>query len=307
MSVAKTELPVSDKNANHDDEPVRRSMLDAIPPTGLVLLAITAIQVGAAIAIHLFPVLGPTGTVAARIILSAVLLLLAARARIYSLLSSFRQHLLLLCAFGACIAAMNLFFYLAIERIPLGAAVAIEFIGPLGLAAITSRRLTHIFWVGLAALGIALLSPLAGVDLDPLGVGYALVAGIGWATFVVLAGRVGRSVSGNDGLVIGMSVAALLMLPLVLPVVDVLATRPLILLAAVGVALLSTTIPFLLEFSALQRLTPRAYGVLVSLEPAVAALVGALLLGERIGVQGIAAVMCVVVAAIGITVYDRKN
>ena len=282
-------------------------MLDAIPPAALVLLAIAAIQIGAALATHLFPALGAAGTVATRIIFAAVLLLLMARGRLHALLRSFTQHWPLLSAFGVCVAVMNLCFYMAIARIPLGAAVTIEFIGPLGLAAITSRRPAHFFWVALAAVGIVLLSPLSGVELDPVGVAFALVAGLGWAMFAVLAGRVGQRIPGHDGLVVGMCVAAVLMVPLVVPAVDVLVTEPLVLLAGMAVALLSTTLPFTLEFSALQRLTPRAYGVLVSLEPAVAALAGATLLGERIGIQGVTAVACVVTATIGITLYERKT
>ena len=137
--------------------------------------------------------------------------------------------------------------------------------------------------VGLAALGIVLLLPLTGVELDPVGVAFALIAGLGWATFAILAGRVGKRIPGHDGLVVGISVAAILMVPLVIPVVGVLATQPLILLAGLAVAVLSTTLPLTFEFSALQRLSPRTYGVLGSLEPRVAALAGALLLGERIG------------------------
>jgi inner membrane transporter RhtA len=202
---------------------------------------------------------------------------------------------------------MNLFFYLSIARIPLGAAVAIEFAGPLGVAAFTSKRLLHFLWVGLAALGIILLSPFAGINLDTLGIIFALMAGAGWAAFTVFARRVGDKVSGNDGLTMGMIVAAIVMIPLAAPVTSDLFSESWILLVAFGVALLSTTLPFTLEFSALKRIPPRNYGVLVSAEPAVAALVGAVLLGERIGPQGMIAVACVVITAIGITITDQRS
>jgi len=281
--------------------------INAIPPPGLVLLSIVAIQIGAAIAINLFPVIGANGTVAVRIIISALLLGIAARSGLRALCQTFVRHWQLLTVFGLCVAAMNLFFYQSIARIPLGAAVAFEFIGPLGVAAFASRRLSHFGWIALAAVGIVLLSPLSGLELDPLGICFALLAGAGWGLFIILAGRVGTRVPGNDGLAIGMAVAAITMIPFAAPVVGELVLNPIILLAAFGVALLSTTIPFTLEFEALKRLSPRNYGILVSLEPAVAAMVGAWLLEERIGLQGMIAVTCVVIAAIGITLSDNHD
>lgn len=306
-SYATTPTPTPDKVTDNAANTMLVKFYDMVPPPGLVLLSILAIQLGAALAIHLFPVLGASGTVAMRIIISALLLGAVAHSSVSTLGRIFVRHWQLLGTFGICIAAMNLFFYESIARIPLGAAVAIEFIGPLGVAALTSRRLSHFGWVALAAMGIVLLSPLSGLNLDPLGVGFALLAGCGWALFIVLAGRVGTTVSGNDGLAIGMAVAALTMIPFAAPVATELFLDPFILLIAFGVALLSTTIPFTMEFEALKRLPPRAYGILVSLEPAVAAIVGAWLLGERIGTQGTIAVCCVVAAAIGITLTDKRD
>jgi len=283
------------------------AIFNAIPPPGLVLLSIVSIQLGAALAKHLFPILGANGTVAVRIIFSALLLGLAGRTRVRTFGQTFVRNWGLLLVFGLSVSAMNLVFYQAIARIPLGAAVAIEFVGPLGVAALTSRRMCHFAWVALAALGIVLLSPLSGVDLDALGVIFALLAGAAWALFIILAGRLGNRIPGNDGLAIGMAIAAMTMIPFAAPVVTELVSNPLILLAGLGVALLSTTIPFILEFEALKRISARTYGVLVSLEPVVATLVGAWLLGERIGIQGMIAVACVVVAAIGITVSDGRS
>ncbi len=283
------------------------TLFNAIPPPGLVLLSIVSIQVGAALATHLFPVLGAEGTVAVRIIFSALLLGLAARTRVRTFGRTFVRNWRILIVFGLSIAAMNLFFYQSIERIPLGAAVAIEFVGPFAVAALASRRMSHFAWVALAALGIVLLSPLSGVDLDALGVIFALLAGAVWALFIILSSRVGRRIPGHDGLAIGMAIAAMTMIPFATPVVTELVSSPLILLSGLGVAVLSTTIPFSLEFEVLKRLSTRTYGVLVSLEPGVAVLVGALLLGERIGTQGMIAVACVVIAAIGITVSDGRS
>ena len=170
-----------------------------MPPHVLVLLSIVAIQLGSASATQLFPILGVSGTVAVRIIISALILALASGTKALTFGQTFKDNWQLLFAFGLCIVAMNLFFYQAIARIPLGTAVAIEFIGPLGVAAITSRRLIHFAWIGLAALGIVLLSPLSGVDLDPLGIVFALMAGTAWALFIVLAGNIGKRIPGNEG------------------------------------------------------------------------------------------------------------
>jgi inner membrane transporter RhtA len=280
------------------------TFLKAIPPPGLVLIAIVAIQVGAALAAHLFPTLGAVGTVAIRIIISAFVLVFFARSRIQTFAQTFRDYWGLLLGFGLCLAAMNVFFYQAIARIPLATTVAIEFMGPLGVAVLNSKKMSHFAWIALAAIGIALLSPLTGVDLDMLGVMFALMAGIGWALFIVIASRVGQRIPGSDGLAIAMVIAAIVMFPFAIPVLPILVFNPLILLAAFGVALLSTAIPMTLEFEALKHLPARTYGVLVSLEPGVAATVGAVLLGERMGIQGMVAVACVIVAAIGITVTD---
>ncbi|MBX2869089.1 MAG: EamA family transporter [Acidiferrobacterales bacterium] len=288
-----------------DDEPSQ--LLGIVPATGLLLLAIVSIQLGAAIATHLFPILGAEGTVAIRIIFSALLLGLAARGRTRDFVPIFIRNWKLLLVYGLCISAMNFFFYKAIALIPLGAAVAIEFVGPLGVAALASRRPSHFACVGLAALGILLLSPLAGVNLDVLGIVYALLAGMGWALFVLLSRRVSQTVPGNDGLAIGMAIAGLSMIPFAAPVATDLFSNPMLLLVGLGVALLSTTLPFTFEFEALKRLSNLTYGVIVSAEPAVAALVGSLLLGERIGVQGFVAVAFVVIAAIGISITDASK
>ncbi|MCP4767695.1 MAG: EamA family transporter [Gammaproteobacteria bacterium] len=293
-----------DDSSEHDEPTI---LMAAVPPTALLLLAIVSIQMGAALATQLFPILGSEGTVAIRVIISALLLGLVARGRVRRFASLFARDWGLLLAYGLCIAAMNFFFYKAISLIPLGATVAIEFVGPLGVAALTSHKPVHFACVGLATLGIVLLSPLAGVGLDALGIIFALMAGAGWASFILLSRRVAKRVPGNDGLAIGMSVAAISMIPFAIPVVSDLVANPVLLLAGLGVALLSTTLPFTLEFEALKRLTTRAYGVIVGVEPVVATLIGALVLGERIGIQGMVAVACVVVAAIGITVTDARE
>jgi inner membrane transporter RhtA len=275
-----------------------------VPPPALLLVSIVSIQLGAAVAVNLFPALGPVGTAFLRLAFSAVLLLAATR---HSMAWTARRHAGALLLYGTILAVMNLSFYGAIARIPLGIAVAIEFVGPLGLAAATSRRGRDFAWIGLAALGIVLLTPEIGSTLDPIGVALAGVTGLCWAAFTVMSQRIGRALPGNSGLAIAMLVAALVVLPVEL-VVGGLGNLDLGLLgAALAVAILSTALPLSLEFEALKRMTARTYGILVTLEPAAAALVGALLLGQAIGIQGLLAVACVTAAALGVTISDRRD
>ena len=213
---------MNDKFEWHDVQVNTGRLISTIPPPALVLLSIVAIQVGAALATHLFPLLGASGTVAVRIIFSAILLSLATRTRVRTFGQTFKRNWGVLLVFGLCVAAMNFFFYQAIDRIPLGTAVALEFVGPLGVAALTSRRMTHFAWIALAALGIVLLSPLSGSSLDTIGGIFALMAGAGWAVFIILASRVGNRIPGNDGLAIGMVIAAITMIPFAAPVVTTL-------------------------------------------------------------------------------------
>lgn len=282
-------------------------MLHAVSPHALVIVAIVAIQIGAAVAIYLFQFIGAEGTVALRIVLSAALLFLGTRYSRRDYWFALQKHGGLLAVFGACIATMNLLFYLAIERIPLGTAVTLEFAGPLLLAACNSQRWVQLAWVALSAIGIVLLSPLAGSDLDVVGVIFALLAGAAWALFIVLSKRVGAKVDGTLGLRVGMLIAAVIVSPLAIPIIDKVLFDGVIIIAVIAVALLSTTIPFILEFTALQSLPARSYGVLISLEPGVATLIGALMLQERVTLIGLFAVGCVIVAAIGVTLSDQRN
>jgi len=284
-----------------------KERLDRIPPHALILLAVVTIQLGAGVSIQLFPIIGAEGAVAIRVIFSALMLGVFVRRGPQVLFHHFARHWQLLLVFGCSLAMMNFFFYKAIERIPLGVAVAIEFAGPLTVSAITSRKRSHLVWVALAAIGILLLTPLSGADLDLIGVIFALSSGVGWGMFAILSRRVSARLDGNDGLVIGMSLAALTMMPFAVPIIPALIESPQVLLIGVAVALLSTAIPFLLEFKALKKLTATSYGVLVSTEPAIAALVGAVLLSERIGLRGLGAVVCVVVAAIGVVASDMRD
>jgi inner membrane transporter RhtA len=274
-----------------------------VPPPGLLLVSIVSIQLGAAVAVHLFESLGPVSTVFLRIAFSAVLLLAAAR---HQISADARRHAGLLLLFGCAIGAMNLCFYGAIARIPLGVAVALEFIGPLGVAALTSRRPRDFLWIGLAVVGLVLLTPDIGDDLDPLGVGLALAAGAGWASFVVLSPRVAGAV-GGAGLALAMAAASLFSLPFALAAGGLDRLDLAVLAGALAVAVLSTTLPYALEFEALRRMTARAYGITVTLEPGVAALVGAVVLGQALLPSAFVAIACVTAAAIGVTISDQRG
>jgi inner membrane transporter RhtA len=273
-----------------------------VPPPGLLLVSIVSIQLGAAVAVHLFESLGPIGTAFLRLAFSAVLLLVAARHRIGP---DVRRHAPMLLLFGCVIGAMNMCFYGAIARIPLGIAVAIEFVGPLGLAAVTSRRLVDFLWIGLAVLGLALLTPSIGTDLDPVGVGLALAAGAGWASFVLISPRVAGAV-GSAGLAVAMLVAALFTVPFEVAAGGLGRLDVGLLAGALAVGVLSTALPLSIEFEALTRMSARAYGIVVTLEPALAGLVGAVVLGQALPPSGLLAIACVTVAAIGVTLTDRR-
>jgi inner membrane transporter RhtA len=275
-----------------------RAAANAVPPTGLALLSILSVQVGAALAKDLFPALGASGTVFLRIAIAALVLLAVQRPRLRGYARADYRPVIL---FGLVIAVMNTAFYLALARLPLGIAVTVEFVGPLGVAVAGSRRGRDLLWGGLAAAGIILLAPLptGQAALDPLGVALALLTGAGWAGYIVLNVRVGRAFPGNAGLALAMAVAALMVLPLGVQSGGAILGHPSLLLAGAGVALLSTAIPFSLEHAALKRLPAHVFGVLMSVEPAVGALVGVVLLGETLGMRGLLAIACVSLATGG--------
>jgi len=268
-----------------------------LPPILAVLLAIFSIQGGAALAKTLFSEVGPSGTSALRITFSAVMLLALWRPRLWTYA---RAHLGTAALFGLMLGLMNLSFYASIQRIPLGLAVTLEFIGPLAVAVFSSRRKRDFAWVALAALGIVLISPISpGSNLDPVGVGLALLAGALWAGYILVGARLGRAFQGGHGLALGMSVAALVALPFGAAEAGWALLAPGVLLFGLGVAFLSSALPYSLEMTALRRLPSRTFSILMSLEPAVAALMGWVFLSEALSVQQVIAMACVVAASAG--------
>ena len=270
--------------------------------------AIASFQVGAAIAKSLFPAFGPFGTVGLRIGLS--MLLLCALWRPWRRgLAYDRRALAGVVPYGLSLGLMNVCFYLALARLPLGAAVAIEFTGPLALSFAGSRRALDLLWTALAAAGLALLlaprQPLR--DLDPLGVGYGFLAGAFWAAYVVFGQRVGARMQSGPAVASGMVVASLFIVPFCLPAMAPALARPALLLPALLVALLSGALPYALEMTALRRMSARAYGVMSSLDPALAALSGLLLLGEQLSGARWLAIGCIVLASAGSTMAGEAR
>ena len=273
----------------------------------LVMLSIFSAQLGAAIAKTLFDSLGPGGTVFLRVAFAALVLLLLVRP---TLGGHDRAAYLVAGLFGLALAGMNFSLYLAIDRIPLGVAVTLEFLGPLGVAVAGSRRMLDLLWVLLAATGILLLAPLGmfgGTDLDPVGVAFALLAACLWASYILLSARTGSAFPGGTGLVLALCVGTLLLFPFGIAGAVQALLDPRLLFAGFGVAMLSTAIPFSLDLEALRKIPARVFGVLMSLEPAVAALAGLVVLGERLEMRAVAAVLLVTIAAAGASLYGRRE
>ena len=271
------------------------TVIDRVPPITLVLGAVMSVQVGASFAKTLFDDVGPGGTVLLRIILAAVILALLWRPKVRG---RSREEWLLVVAFGFCLAGMNYAFYAALDRIPLGVAVTFEFVGPLGIAVFGSRRPLDLLWVVLAGAGILLLADPGG-GFDGLGVGLALLAGAFWAAYILVSARMGKAIPGQSGLALAMVGASVLVLPFGIAEGGAELLDPAVLGIGLGVAILSSAIPYSLEFEALRRVPAGVFGVLMSLEPAMAALAGFVVLGEVLDARELVAIGLVVVASAG--------
>lgn len=276
----------------------------AVPPELLVLGGIGSVQFGSAVADTLFAQAGPGGVVFLRLLFSAALLLALTRP---SLRGRRAVDVRAAIAFGLVLAGMNWSFYEALHRLPLGVAVTIEFTGPLAVAVAGSRRALDAMWVALAAAGVILLALRGGQHgVHALGVGLALVAATCWAAYILLSKRVGAAFAQLDGLAIALGIGTLLVVPTGVIEGGSALLRPDVLGGGLGVALLSSLIPYSLEIVALRRLPASRFGLLMSLEPAVAALAGVIVLGQPVSlVLGIALVM-VVTASVGNTLLARR-
>jgi inner membrane transporter RhtA len=274
-----------------------------LPPVPAVLLSIISVQCGAAIAKTLFPAIGAAGTASLRIGISAIILLLAYRPNLKQITPSQWK---IVVPYGLTLGAMNLIFYLAIERIPIGLAVTLEFIGPLLVAIIGSKRLIDYCWVLLAGLGIVLIAPWSNDRVDLLGVFFALLAGALWAAYIILGGKVSKIMHDGQAVATGMLFAAILILPFGFYENGLANLTPKFLGMGAALALLSSAIPFTLEMKALGQLPPRTFSILMSLEPAAAAVCAFIFLQENLNFYEILAVVCVVVASAGSTLTAKR-
>ncbi|MFO0993503.1 MAG: EamA family transporter [Hyphomicrobiales bacterium] len=274
--------------------------LGRTPPTVLLLLSIISIQLGSALATVFFSSLGPAGTAFVSTAFSAaVLTLMRPRPKLDKRVI---EHSLFLALFGVAIAGVILFYFIALQSIPLGIASTVAFLGPLVLAIATSRKLTDFLWIGLALLGLLLLTPEIGTSLDPLGLFYAALAAIAWAAFVPLSKRGQTIFDGIGGLTLGMWIATALIAPFAFTEGAFFTAGVTDYLGACAVALLATILPFAMEYRALRRMSARTYGILLTLEPALGAVVGAVFLSQGLGWLAVIAIFCITLAAMGVTV-----
>jgi inner membrane transporter RhtA len=281
----------------------RDSSLRLVSPVWLVLIGILSVQFGAGIAKSLFDEISPTTIVWLRLVTSAVVLVAIARP---VLRGRSRTDWLVVLAFGLCLGVMNWAIYQAFARIPLGIAVTLEFIGPLTLAVIGSRRVRDLLWVLLAGLGVAVLGLSGGGEVNLAGALFALLAGAMWASYILLAGQTGQRWPGFDGLALASVFATLLLTPFAIGEGggDLLDPRVLLLGAAVG--LLSSVVPYSCELVALRSIKASVFSILMSLEPAAAALAGIIVLQEFLTWEQWLAMTFVVIASVGATRSSRN-
>lgn len=265
-------------------------------PLLLVLAAVSSVQVGAAVGVTLFDELGPGGTTFLRLAFGAIVLMAVWRPGLRGNSAAAWRTVV---AFGITLGAMNWAFYESVARIPLGVAVTLEFVGPLGVAIAGSRRPRDFVWVGLAAGGILLLADPRGSGLDPLGAALALFAGACWATYILLSARTGAAFAGGRGLALAMVLGTVVLVPAGVSQAGSALLSPEILLAGLAVAVMSSVIPYSFELEALRTLPNAVFGVLMSLEPAVAALAGFLVLGQALAGSELAAIAMVMAASAG--------
>lgn len=271
--------------------------MSRISPVWLVLGSILSVQFGAAIAKTLFDEVGPSGMVWLRLLTSTLVFLVLIRPRVRG---RTRQDWLAVVAYGASLALMNWAIYQSFARIPIGLAVTLEFLGPLAVAMLGSRTPRDLLWAALAGVGVLLLG-VGPSDLDMTGILFALLAGAGWAGYILAGKLVGGRWKGLDGLAVSSTLATLLVAGPALTADVGALWRPDVLLIGAAVGLMSSVVPYSLELIALRRMPPRVFGILMSLEPAAAALAAFLLLRESLSPWEVMAMLCVVIASVGAT------
>jgi inner membrane transporter RhtA len=278
------------------DGGARPGRFGAFGPVGLVLAGGVSVQFGGALAVTLMPRAGVLGTVTLRLVVSALVLLLVCRPRLRGYT---RADWTTVVAFAVTLAGMNGLFYQAIDRIPIGPAVTLEVLGPLALSVIVSRRAINLLWAGLALAGVFLLSGGGFGTLDPVGMAYALAAGALWALYIVFSARTGRRFPKADGLALAMAVGAVLILPFGVVESGTALLDPAVLGLGAAIALLSSVLPYTLELLALRRMPASTFAVLMSLEPAIAAAAGFLVLSQTLTASQSVAIVLVIAASMG--------
>jgi inner membrane transporter RhtA len=270
-----------------------------------VLVAMVSFQTGASLAKQLFPLVGPVGATTLRLVFGALILCVVVRPWRQQLT---RAELRTIAIYGAAMCGMNLCFYIALKTVPLGIGMAVEFTGPLAVAVVASRRAVDFVWAALAAAGIILILPIfrASAPVDLRGILWALLAGACWGVYILLGQRAGASVHGGTATALGMATAALCVLPFGVAVVGKPLLNPAILPIGIAVAILSGAFPYSLEMYGLKRLPAHTFGVLMSVEPALGAVIGRILLHETLALLQIGAIACVIVASVGSTLSSRR-
>ncbi|WP_316749582.1 EamA family transporter [Streptomyces herbicida] len=300
MSTSSAATPSSSPISVTDHAPIPAGgaprRFGSLGPVGLVLAGGISVQFGGALAVTLMPRAGALGVVTLRLLAAAVILMLVCRPRLHG---HSRTDWGTVIVFGVTMGAMNGLFYESVARIPLGPAVTLEVLGPLALSVLASRRAINALWAGLALAGVFLLGGGGFSDLDPVGVAFALGAGAMWAAYIVFSARTGRRFPQADGLALAMAVAALLFLPLGIVESGSKLLNPTTLALGSAVAVLSSVLPYTLELLALRRLPASTFAILMSLEPAIAATAGFLILDQTLAPTQAAAIALVIGASMG--------
>lgn len=282
-----------------------RSLATTLFPIGLLLIAMASIQSGASLAKSMFPMVGAQGTTTLRLVFASIIMLLLLRpwrARMNS--STWRSVII----YGMALGGMNFLFYMSLRTVPLGIAVALEFTGPLAVAILASRRAIDFVWIALAIVGLLLLIPVGqtGSAIDLVGAGYALGAGVCWALYILYGQKAGAE-NGIQTAALGVVIAALFVAPIGVVHAGSALLSPALIPLALGVAILSTALPYSLEMVALTRMPARTFGTLMSIEPAFGALSGLLFLGEVLSVAQWLAIAAIITASVGATLSMRKE
>lgn len=281
------------------------SLATTLFPVGLLLIAMASIQSGASLAKSMFPIVGAQGTTTLRLIFASVIMLLILRPWRAKLTAKSLRTVVI---YGIALGGMNFLFYMSLRSVPLGIAVALEFTGPLAVAIYASRRAIDFVWIGLAITGLLLLIPTGGSSegIDLVGAGYALGAGACWALYILFGQKAGAD-NGVQTAALGVMIAALFIAPIGIVHAGATLLTPSLIPLAIGVAVLSTALPYTLEMIALTRMPTRTFGTLMSIEPAFGALSGLLFLNEVLSFAQWMAILCIIMASVGATLTMRGH